>query len=179
MANRVHPLNPWISIQGRQRTRIETLHFVKINKQNTPPMTPQFIREIYVPLGKEIQDIANEQTMLGHLIGFDMANYIENASEPILPSQIEIQYQTAYYTNLGAYVNHASGQVSCSDSLFNGDCRINPGHLFIGWNLRSKQGRLVGSGAYIATLNFKVLAKGKVIAKSESTETWGVMRLLQ
>ena len=50
-------------------------------------------------------------------------------------------------------------------------------NYFIGWNMRSENGRMAGTGAYIVKLNsyVKMGPAGKK-AKQESTSIWGVKR---
>jgi len=114
--------------------------------------------------------------VLGHLIRFDMANVIANSTLHLTPKDVVLEFQTRYFTNLGTFVNEGHGKVSCADSLFDGDCTKNPGNLFIGWNMRSKNGRLAATGAYVSEIHYKVRMKGLVTQDQSSREVWGVRR---
>ena len=69
------------------------------------------------------------------------------------------------------------GTIACSDPVvFNGDCRTNPAKVFLAWNARSDKGRLVGTGAYISKLEWKVVAGNETVGKRDDTFTVGVRR---
>ena len=104
-------------------------------------------------------------------------NALRGDSLPALTADsVVVHYEVYYYTNLGTYVNSADGSIACSDSIFGGDCTTHKGNIFLAWNMHSKKGRLVGTGAYVAHLTLKVTAGSKVIARSKDNSVWGVRR---
>lgn len=87
--------------------------------------------------------------------------------------QIGLSWEMYVYTNLGAYVSSASGKVMCNDKKFDGNCFENPKQLYVRWNMRSKAGRKVGVGVYLA--RFKVHVFGaKETFEYERFYNWGV-----
>ena len=87
-----------------------------------------------------------------------------------------LKYKTQYFTSLGVFVNDNSGMLSCTDTLYNGNCLDddNDGKIFLAWNMRSKKGRLVGTGVYIARLTYKITVGRKVKADRTQDFMWGV-----
>ena len=94
------------------------------------------------------------------------------------PDDVKLQYETFYYTHLGNYVGGSSGTILCSDKEVYGDagCLANPGNLFLAWNMRADDGRLVGTGAYIARLHVKVIVGRKMVTNITRDLMWGVRR---
>ncbi len=94
------------------------------------------------------------------------------------PDDVKLQYETFYYTHLGNYVGGSSGTILCSDKEVYGDagCLANPGNLFLAWNMRADDGRLVGTGAYIARLHVKVIVGRKMVSNLTRDLLWGVRR---
>ena len=52
----------------------------------------------------------------------------------------------------------------------------NPGNVFLMWDARSNKGRLVGTGAYIAKLKFKIISDGNLVGKQDETFNFGIRR---
>jgi hypothetical protein len=94
------------------------------------------------------------------------------------PDDVKLKYETFYYTHLGNYVGGSSGTILCSDKEVYGDagCLANPGNLFLAWNMRADDGRLVGTGAYIARLHVKVMVGKKTASDITRDLLWGVRR---
>ena len=94
------------------------------------------------------------------------------------PDDVKLKYETFYYTHLGSYVGGSSGTILCSDKKVYGDagCLANPGNLFLAWNMRDDNGRLVGTGAYIARLHVKVMIGKKTASDITRDLLWGVRR---
>jgi len=174
--NTAHQLNPWVRITGKQRSTIESIDMVDLSPVTAPKESGPSIRIVKTPSGQSVKDLLNQEGVLGHLIRFDMANVIANSTLHLTPKDVVLEFQTRYFTNLGTFVNEGHGKVSCADSLFDGDCTKNPGNLFIGWNMRSKNGRLAATGAYVSEIHYKVRMKGLVTQDQSSREVWGVRR---
>lgn len=102
---------------------------------------------------------------------------IEAIAEAVA-DQTVLTYRTYYYTSLGHYVAGQSGEISCNGDIFKANggksCRDNNGKIFLAWNMRAESGRLVGSGVYIARLQFKVRVNGKKLADRTQDFLWGV-----
>ena len=114
--------------------------------------------------------------------------------ESVKAEDMFFYYEVQYFTNLGNFVASKKQKIYCDDSkntevdpatgkaikYFNGGTCIDAGNdrnYFVGWNMRSEKGRVVGTGAYIVKLNsyVKLGSAGKK-AKQESTSVWGIKR---
>ena len=99
-----------------------------------------------------------------------------------LAEETKLRYQTKYFTSLGIFVNSTSGSFSCIDTSsnvnkpYNGNCldKDNDGKIFLAWNMRSKKGRLVGTGVYIARLSYKITIGFRVVVDRTQDFLWGV-----
>ncbi len=93
-----------------------------------------------------------------------------------LAAKTTLEYQTQYFTSLGIFVNSNSGSFSCTDKFYNGNCldSNNDGKIFLAWNMKSKNGRLVGTGVYIARLTYKIRTGNRVIVDRTQDFLWGV-----
>jgi hypothetical protein len=91
---------------------------------------------------------------------------------------VKLKYETLYYTHLGNYVGGSSGTILCSDKSVYGDagCLVNNGNLFLAWNMRASDGRLAGTGVYIARLHMKVVVGKKTVSDITRDLLWGVRR---
>ena len=94
----------------------------------------------------------------------------------ILVEKTTLKYETHYYTSLGVFVNNGSGTLTCVDSVYNGNCLANEknGKLFLAWNMKSNDGRLVGTGVYIARLKYKITVGWEVKVNRTQDFLWGV-----
>ena len=141
---------------------------------------------------------AEEGGKPGHFIEADMYALYNGLPDSIRgdvkPEDIYFYYEVQYYTNLGNFVASKSQKIYCDDKMntdkdpltnetiqyFNGGTCIEAGNdrnYFIGWNMRSDKGRVVGTGAYIVKLKSYVkLGDAGKDAKQESTSVWGIKR---
>lgn len=71
-----------------------------------------------------------------------------------------------------------SKSIKCSDKEIYGEegCMKNKGKIFLAWNMRSNNGRLVGTGVYIARLELKIIVNGKTTMHQTRDKLWGVRR---
>jgi hypothetical protein len=53
---------------------------------------------------------------------------------------------------------------------------VNNGNLFLSWNMRSDNGRLAGTGVYIARLHMKIIVGKKTASNITRDLLWGVRR---
>jgi fibro-slime domain-containing protein len=177
--NSPHAKNPWVRVFGEQKVQVGSSDMV------TLPVTPD-TGATQISLeepGKTAKEISREKGTPGYLISYDMGELLANANAdrdtslaPLTPDSIKIHYEMYYFTNLGEYVNSVKGDISCSDSIFGGDCTAHKGNVFLGWTGRSSSGRLAGTGAYIAHLSLKVRAGNKTVSRSDEKSVWGVRR---
>jgi len=174
--NAVYAKNPFVRITGRQRSLVESQGLVEYDPATAPDSKASASRIRFVPLSQSLENVIQQEGVPGYLVRFDLANVVESSTLALKPSQVSLTYETWYYSSLGGFVNHAQGTVACTDSLFQGDCTKHPGNLFIGWNLRSSAGRLVGTGAYVSELHFRVQAGPKVAVDQTISKVWGVRR---
>ncbi len=113
----------------------------------------------------------------------NLNNYMHGTKEDIktiaesMADKTELSYKTTYYTSLGHFVNNDAGMIACNDDIFKKDgaknCLGNDGHLYLAWNMRSKNGRLAGTGVYIARLELRLVVNGKKITKRTQDFLWG------
>lgn len=91
-----------------------------------------------------------------------------------------LTYKTTYFTSLGLFVSSDNGSFSCSSSFFDGDCLANgnDGHIYLAWNMRAggNSDRLVGTGVYIARLEYKITVGNRVVTNRTQDFLWGVRR---
>ena len=119
----------------------------------------------------------------GLLTKNNLNNYMHGSKEDIktiaesMADKTELSYKTIYYTSLGHFVNSDAGMIACNDDIFKQDgaknCLGNEGHLYLAWNMRSKEGRLAGTGVYIARLEIRLVVNGKKITRRTQDFLWG------
>ena len=134
----------------------------------------------------------------GHLVKADMYALYNGLTDEeranVKAEDMFFYYEVQYFTNLGNFVAGKSKKIYCDDKkntekdpvtnqtiqYFNGGLCTESGNdrnFFIGWNMRSDKGRVVGTGAYIVKLNSYVkLGSAGKDAKQESTSVWGIKR---
>ena len=178
--NTPHADNPWVRIIGGQRLTMNVTEVVKISAEKVlaPENGPgeNAIKPILVPTEWSMERIVEEYGIPGHVLGFDLQELGITARDTVPLEDIRIEWEIYYFTNLGQYVNSNKGGVSCSDALFNGDCTRNPGRVFLAWDGRSKEGRVVGTGAYVSKLSWKVRVGKEKIGSKDDTRTMGIIR---
>ena len=119
----------------------------------------------------------------GLLTKDNLNNYRHGTTEDIkniaesMADRTALGYKTTYYSSLGHFVNSDAGQIACNDKIFKKDgsqnCLGNEGRLYLAWNMRSKDGRLAGTGVYIARLEIRLIVNGKKITKRTQDFLWG------
>ena len=112
----------------------------------------------------------------GTLTSSNFAGVKNGTVKVMSKDNITLHYKTSYFTSLGHYVNGESGSIACADTIYNGDCLNNGGNLFLAWNMRASDNRLVATGVYIARLEIKVKAGNKTISEMTRDMLWGVRR---
>ncbi len=160
-------------------TTLSTLETVTLNRGVEIPEALRLAPAI-LPIRAELTDsarsIETRTGRMGHLIKTDLADYlIHDDFTSVDISNVRLDYDVAYFTNLGAYVNSGSGEIKCTDAIFEGDCTLHRGYVFIGWNYTSKHGERIGTGAYIARIHYQIIVNNTVMPYSR-TEIWGIVR---
>ena len=174
-----HINNPWVRIVGEQFVKVTSSTLINVEPELAPPENTAGTIVSSIPLEYTFAEAEDAVGLPGFLVRYDMSELLltTDATQNVALKDIQIVYESYYFSNLGGYVNSAKGSVSCADSIFNGDCTKHPGNLYFAWNTRSEKGRLAGTGAYIAKFDFKIkVAKTQVAKKSESA-VWGIQRI--
>ncbi|MCQ2106721.1 MAG: fibro-slime domain-containing protein [Fibrobacter sp.] len=190
--NAAHIANPKVCITGEIRVEIKTPGVVTLGPEADPWPYESPIVPLVVSPEKSIQDIIEEVGKPGLLLPVDLsrvagsmiADLPSDADVDSAMSQVKIRWESYYYSHLGSYVNDARGVVACNDKTIfynasdpeKSNCIDNPGNIFFEWNGRSDNGRLVGTGAYIAKMKVKVLIGKEKVGSSEDTYTLGIKR---
>ena len=174
-----HVNNPWVRIIGGQRLLVDVPGVVTLS-QEVAEATAAWeggVNTFAIPPEMSLKDAVEQTGLPGQLLNYDMQELGLTASDSVPIDSIRIEWEVSYFSNLGQFVNTAKGTVACSDAaVFNGDCRSNPAKVFLAWNARSDKGRLVGTGAYVSKLEWRVKAGGETVGKREDTFTMGVRR---
>ncbi|MBP5247588.1 MAG: fibro-slime domain-containing protein [Fibrobacter sp.] len=181
--NTPHDNNPWIRITGGGAVAVAATELVTLSPETAPAEKSPTVETIPVKAGSSAEQISKEYGRHGQLVSFDgilgaledVNAHLEDGETPYTVDDIEIHYENYYFTNLGEYVNSAQGTIRCSDAIFSGDCTTGDKALFLAWNMRSSEGRLVGTGAYVVRLDVRMLVGNRVLKKT-SENVWGVRR---
>lgn len=168
-----HINNPWVKIIGGQRLQADAVNYAVIGLPEDPTVEP--IRPMVVPMEWSVRDIEQQIGLPGYLLGYDLQELGLTAKSTTLDS-VRIVWRIDYFSNLGQFINSASGVVKCTDAMFNGDCTRNPGKVFIAWDGRSDKRRLVGTGAYISKTDWKVYDGSERVGRKDETFTLGIKR---
>jgi fibro-slime domain-containing protein len=183
--------SPWILIEGQRTSGVgsyeEPLVFdpsdpeFRAHLEENGAIWPQRV-SMYSSVEELVED---ELGVQGFLLKNDLAEYYNTYREmfPDLQKEDVVQeYTFQVFTNLGTYVAGQEGkEISCADDFYNGDCTLagNNGFLFLGWNMATDEERIVGTGAYVARLQSRVIVMGDVLKTSEKLiyKNWGVRRV--
>lgn len=115
----------------------------------------------------------------GEMDATNIDDYAKGLISVINPDEIVLTYKTHYYSHLGHFINGESGSFKCSDEKLYGEgknCLSNSGNIFLAWNMRAKDGKLVGAGVYISRLEYKITVAGKTVKESTRDFLMGVRR---
>jgi fibro-slime domain-containing protein len=174
-----HIANPWVRIIGGQRLLVDVPGLVTLTEERAIE-TAQWessVTPMAIPPEQSLKDAIEQTGLPGQMLNYDLQELGLTASDTVSIDSIRIVWNVSYFSTLGQFVNKAKGSIACSDPvIFNGDCRTNPAKVFLAWNGRSDKGRLVGTGAYISKLDWKVMAGHKAVGKRDDTFTMGVRR---
>lgn len=173
--NYPHINNPFVRIIGEQFTTVDETQLIIIDSETKQWDSLSPVVAQTFPLTETFKNAEKEMGIPGHLIRYDLSELLLTYSD-VSKDDIFIEYEVFYFTNLGVFVNSHQGKIRCSDSIFNGDCSKNPGNIYLGWNAKSENGRLVGTGAYLSRLKFKIKAGTNLVDKKDKTTSFGIKR---
>ena len=190
--------SPWIPVIGDANKAVHENKFASTANAPAGEKVPVVTVHSYRTTMTKAEVFAEEGGKPGHFIEADMYALYNGLPDSIRGDvkveDIYFYYEVQYYTNLGNFVASKSQKIYCDDKMntdkdpltnetiqyFNGGTCIEAGNdrnYFIGWNMRSDKGRVVGTGAYIVKLNSYVkLGDAGKDAKQESTSVWGIKR---
>ena len=180
--NPAHENNAWVRITGEPRAETEVVNFIRLHADTLPEWTyPKGVKPVAIAVGESVKDAMARDGLPGYLLRYELGELVVSGE---MLSKVKIKWEVSYFTNLGQYVNSASGEIACDDStVFNLDpslpknCRDNPGNIYFEWNAKSKGGRTVGTGAYISKFYYKIVDGTKTVTKKDDTYTLGIKRV--
>ena len=172
-------------------------HHAPLNADGTPQV--KYLRDIIAEVAEGQMTIKDAQKRYwldptvvdayeSGLLTLENLQYYENGSEAAIQMIVEsvaqtteLSYKTSYYSSLGEYVNGSTGAISCTSEIYKGSngqgtCLDNDGKIFLAWNMRSKGGRLVSTGVYIARLEYRIKVGSKTLVKRTQDFLWGYRR---
>ena len=188
----------WVPVVGDAEIAVDEIKYASTANVPSTEKTPAVSVNVYRTTKTTAEIWAEEGGRPGHLVKADMYA-LYNGLTPeerasILPQDVFFYFEVQYYTNLGNFVASKTAKIYCDDSkntevnpetgeriqYFGGGLCTDAGNdrnFYIGWNMRSDNGRQVGTGAYIVKLKSYVrLGSAGKRAKQESTSVWGVRR---
>ena len=188
----------WVPVLGDPEIAVDEIKYASTSNVPSTEKTPAVSVNGYRTTKTKAEIWAEEGGRPGHLVKADMYALYNGLSPEerasIAPQDVYFFYEVQYYTNLGNFVASKTQKIYCDDNknteinpetgeriqYFNGGLCTDAGNdrnFYIGWNMRSDNGRQVGTGAYIVKLRsyVKLGSSGKG-AKQESTSVWGVRR---
>ncbi len=184
--------SPWVAVVGDAEIDVIENKFASTANVGSGDM-PAITVNSYRTNVTKAEILAKENGRPGQLVKADMyalyngLSAEEKASIDI--NEMYFFYEVQYFTNLGSYVASKSQRIYCNDAMnkeryneeyFDGGTCIESGgdrNFYIGWNMRSDKGRVVGTGAYIMKLKSYVrLGSVGKDAKQETTSVYGVKR---
>ena len=174
-----HIANPWVRIIGGQRLLVDVPGLVTLTEERALETLAWEggVKTLAVDPEMSLKDAIEQYGLPGQMLNYNMQELALTAGDSVSIDSIRIVWSVSYFSTLGQFVNHMDGTIACSDPVvFNGDCRTNPAKVFLAWNARSDKGRLVGTGAYISKLEWKVVAGNETVGKRDDTFTVGVRR---
>lgn len=169
--NTVSETSPVVMIKGDPRVVMESASLVSLERAvllaDKAPFTERFF-----PPGTSVKEEMGKS--LGVMLDVAFSTILgDSAKEELDLHSAGLYWELYVYTNLGAYVASAKGEIKCDDDSFGGNCFENQNRLYLRWNMRSEEGRKVGVGIYVAKFQIKVYGA------KESYETyrifnWGI-----
>ncbi len=181
--------SPWIALTGEAEITVKQNKFAHTGNAPVGENVP--VATVYAfPTTKSYEDVKDSVNGApGHFVMADMnalifsdeayADYFSEHKDKL--DEVYFFYNVEYFTNLGGYVASQSAKIYCTDETVFGagnNCLTTGRNLYIAWNMRSDEGRVVATGAYITKLESYVRLGSEFgkKAKQEKTSVWGVKR---
>ena len=123
----------------------------------------------------DVSKIPSTIQRVGIRYDLDFNSFLENYTT-IDPSAIDINWQMELFTNLGGFVHQESGSVNCEVILFEGNCLEDNRMIYVGWNMKGKNGLKAATGGYIARVILKFTYNDTTITESDELWHFGLRR---
>jgi hypothetical protein len=164
--NTVSETSPVVMIKGDPRVVMESASLVSLERAVLLADKAAFTERFFPP-GTSVKEEMGKS--LGVMLDVAFSTILgDSAKEEVDLNSAGLYWELYVYTNLGAYVASAKGEIKCDDDSFGGNCFENQNRLYLRWNMRSEEGRKVGVGVYVAKFMIKVYGA------RESYETYRV-----
>lgn len=144
----------WTNIDGDFNERIEVVEVVSsFNNLDEEFINRPDIEVEVFSVTENAAEIMKQRLEQGMVIGPIKVN--EN--DPRRPEDIRWRYQFLIFSHLGQYVTRKHGVIECTSEMFKSEtssnCKDSRGiKVALKWNYKDKNGRFVGTGAYIIGL---------------------------
>ena len=173
--NRAPAQNPWVVLSGKLRGQLLPLKEVYRAREEFAA-APDTV--LFFDYRTDLDSIAKRQAGTAFTISF-----ADSADEPDRTGQL-FGYEIGIFDNLGNFVKRSAAKFNCEDmerageGLLAAACspRGYPAgrkvKVWIPWNYRAENGRVVGAGAYIQ----QVRIRGTRTETIEAVRTFGVLR---
>jgi fibro-slime domain-containing protein len=171
--NASHSLNPFSPIVGEGRLQLDPLALAI--QPSDLDRTEEVWKWMLVDPKRSVDEIFQSSGLAGASMNLDFeAMFL--ADSTLRSEDLNLQWTAEVFTNIGGFVASAEGQVNCTDDLFGGDCSQSDLKPYIGWNMKSEDGRTAANGVYLIRIGVKVIHQGKKIKGVEKLWRMGVMR---
>lgn len=191
-----HENSRLVRITGKRRVTIGSVSFAKldvggfVDSLSRADGSVEMGGVLAVDPDATVEDLARQIGTNGFVIPFSMlSNYAQHGQEYFPKDSLSLKIRLEIFTNLGGAFGSWETEIGCDDELFGGDCismAMNgtdrsgnaPPAMFVQWRYVNDEGRMAGTGAYIATLSTVVKAGGRERGTSRETKTsiWGLRR---
>lgn len=169
--NTVSKTSPVVMIQGDPRVLMESTSLVSLERAVLLADKASFTERFFPP-GTSVEEEMGKS--LGVMLDVAFSTIFEDSTKEQLDlSNTGLYWELYVYTNLGAYVASAKGEIKCDDASFGKNCFENQNRLYLRWNMRSEEGRKAGVGIYIAKFKIKVYGAKKTFEK-QRIFNWGI-----
>ncbi len=135
------PTHPWVYIDGNRRQLIQVISLGKSSRDHQ--QEEGFLVRISDP-GLQIGPEMRSEGQVGFAWG-----PLKVAKETEDPAQMQFPWEIWIYDQSGQFVHKGQGTIDCASPELRERCRSEDGiQAFLQWNMRSQEGRRVGTGAY-------------------------------
>lgn len=160
-----------VMIKGDPRVIMESASLVSLERAVLLADKAAFTERFFPP-GTSVKEEMGKS--LGVMLDVAFSTIFgDSTTEELDLSNTGLDWELYVYTNLGAYVASAKGQIKCDDDSFGGNCFENQNRLYLRWNMRSEAGRKAGVGVYVAKFHIKVYGANKAY-DTQRIFNWGI-----